>query len=75
MSNVEHPQHYNQSGQVECIAAMEAATVNLSGSEAICTSQVIKYVWRWKSKGGVEDLKKCRWYLDRLIERLEATAR
>lgn len=51
---------------------MEAATVNLSGSEAICTSQVIKYVWRWKSKGGVEDLKKCRWYLDRLIERLES---
>lgn len=29
---------------------------------------VIKYVSRWKDKGGVEDLKKARHYLDILIE-------
>ena len=29
---------------------------------------VIKYVWRWKDKGGVEDLKKARHYIDMLIE-------
>lgn len=29
---------------------------------------VIKYVTRWKDKGGVEDLKKARHYLDKLIE-------
>ena len=29
---------------------------------------VIKYVSRWKDKGGVEDLKKARHYLDLLIE-------
>lgn len=29
---------------------------------------VIKYVSRWRSKGGVEDLKKARHYLDMLIE-------
>lgn len=29
---------------------------------------VIKYVTRWKDKGGVEDLKKARHYLDMLIE-------
>ena len=29
---------------------------------------VIKYVSRWKSKGGVEDLKKARHFLDLLIE-------
>ena len=29
---------------------------------------VIKYVSRWKQKGGVEDLKKARHYLDKLIE-------
>lgn len=29
---------------------------------------VVKYVSRWKSKGGVEDLRKARHYLDRLIE-------
>lgn len=29
---------------------------------------VIKYVSRWKDKGGVEDLRKARHYLDKLIE-------
>ena len=29
---------------------------------------VIKYVTRWKDKGGVEDLKKARHYLDMMIE-------
>lgn len=29
----------------------------------------LKYLLRWKDKGGVEDLKKCRHYLDRLIEK------
>lgn len=29
---------------------------------------VVKYVTRWKSKGGVEDLQKARHYLDKLIE-------
>lgn len=50
---------------------MEAATVQLTGLENICTAQVIKYVWRWKLKNGLEDLYKARWYLDCLIKRLE----
>jgi len=29
---------------------------------------VVKYVSRWRKKGGVEDLKKARHYLDKLIE-------
>lgn len=29
---------------------------------------IIKYVSRWKSKGGIEDLKKARHFLDLLIE-------
>jgi len=29
---------------------------------------VIKYVSRWKDKGGVNDLRKARHYLDKLIE-------
>ena len=29
---------------------------------------VIKYVSRWRQKGGVEDLKKARHFLDLLIE-------
>jgi hypothetical protein len=29
---------------------------------------IVKYVSRWKNKGGVDDLKKARHYLDKLIE-------
>ena len=32
---------------------------------------VIKYVTRYVDKNGIEDLKKARWYLDRLIKREE----
>jgi hypothetical protein len=30
---------------------------------------IIKYVSRWRNKGGIEDLKKARHFLDMLIER------
>lgn len=66
-----NPQHYT-SGKVECIEALESATQNLTGIEAVCTANVIKYLWRWKQKNGVEDLNKARWYLDRLIANQEA---
>lgn len=71
--NVNHPSHYNN-GSVECIDAMEAATVNKSGAEAICTSNVIKYLWRYEAKNGLEDVKKAQWYLNRLIAELEGKA-
>ena len=29
---------------------------------------VVKYVSRWRDKGGVDDLRKARHYLDKLIE-------
>ena len=29
---------------------------------------IIKYVSRWKSKGGVEDLRKAKHYIEKLIE-------
>jgi hypothetical protein len=32
---------------------------------------VVKYVTRWKDKGGVNDLKKARHHLDLLIEEVE----
>lgn len=61
-----NPAHY-KSGKVECIDALEAATSQLSGIEAVCTANAIKYLWRWKQKNGAEDLRKAKWYLDRLI--------
>lgn len=64
--NVNHPSHYTQGG-IECIEALEAATVNLKGIEAVCTANAIKYLWRWKEKNGKEDLKKAIWYIKKLI--------
>lgn len=70
---VNRPSHYTQ-GSVECIDAIKAATTGLSGLEGYCTGNIIKYLWRWKRKNGVQDLEKARWYLDRLIleKKLEA---
>lgn len=67
---VNHPSHYTQGG-IECIDALEAATINLKGIEAVCTANAIKYLWRWKEKGGIEDLEKSKWYIDRLIKKME----
>lgn len=68
-SAVESPSHYT-AGFVECIDALDSATATLTGNEALYIANVIKYCWRWKLKNGVEDLKKARWYLDRLIGKL-----
>lgn len=63
---VNHPDHYTQ-GKVECIDAIESATTGLEGIEAVLTGQVMKYMWRWKRKNGLEDLQKAQFYLNRLI--------
>ena len=67
---VNHPAHYTQGG-IECIDALKAATVSKTGIEAVCTANAIKYLWRYEEKNGIEDVKKARWYIDRLIKELE----
>jgi len=70
--NVNHPSHYTQ-GKIECIDAIEESTKGLLGIAAVCVANVIKYIWRYKFKNGTEDLKKARWYLDKLIDHEEQT--
>lgn len=67
---VQHPQHYNQGG-IECIDAIKAATVGKTGIEAFCVGNVIKYLFRYENKNGLEDVKKAQWYINRLIQKLE----
>ena len=69
---VDHPKHYQTENGIEAIDVMEAFTADLKGFEAVDTSNVIKYILRWKNKNGLEDLEKCRWYLDRLIKNVKA---
>ena len=66
--NVNSPSHYNQAG-IECIDAIKASLGD--GYEDYCKGNVMKYLWRYKYKNGIEDLKKARWYLNSMIESLE----
>lgn len=66
--NINHPSHYTQ-GEIECIDAIRAAVGG--GFEGYLVGNIIKYLWRYKIKGGVEDLKKARWYLDRLVAEVD----
>lgn len=69
---VNKPPHYTAGG-IECIDAIGAAlSSHRDPLGAWLTGQVIKYLWRWPLKNGVEDLKKAKFYLDRLIQREEA---
>lgn len=67
---VNHPSHYTH-GKYECIDVIEDVTKDLLGIEAVCTANVIKYMWRWKLKNGLEDLRKANWYLNKLISKEE----
>lgn len=61
-----NPNHY-KSGNMECIDAL-AETLGSEGIKAFCKGNVIKYLWRYEKKNGVEDLRKAQWYLNKLIE-------
>lgn len=65
---VDHPPHYG--GGIECIDYIDS----LGHGEGFAIGSVLKYLHRWKQKGGVESLKKARWYLDWLIQKLEKPA-
>ena len=67
---VNHPVHYTQGG-IECIDCIKSATVGKVGIEAFCVGNAIKYLFRYEEKNGIEDVKKARWYIDRLIRELE----
>ena len=66
---VNHPAHYTQGG-IECIDAIEASMSpeEFRGYLKGCN---MKYLWRYQLKGGVEDLRKAQWYLNRLIKKVE----
>lgn len=65
---VNSPTHYN-STEIECIEAIAAATGD--GFEYYLQGNIMKYLWRYRYKNGTEDLKKARWYLDKLITEVE----
>ncbi|MAA63848.1 MAG: hypothetical protein CL581_03585 [Alteromonadaceae bacterium] len=73
MDQVNKPQHYTAGG-VETIDAIEAS-MSPEGFADYLKGNILKYLWRYKHKGKPEqDLRKARWYLDRLIKRVAAVS-
>jgi len=63
---VNSPSHYN-SGGIEAITAIEASMAP-EAYAGYLKGNIMKYMWRYEKKAKpIEDLKKARWYLDRLI--------
>lgn len=67
---VNSPEHYNY-GKIECIEAIEESMIP-EAFKGYLKGNTMKYLWRYERKGKpLEDLKKARWYLDRLIQKEE----
>lgn len=59
-----NPNHYKNSTSLECIEVM----LMYYGNDiviAFCLCNASKYIWRWKNKNGIEDLKKAEWYIEK----------
>ena len=69
MNDQINPDHYRQ-GDIECIDAIEAA-LTPEEFRGYCKGNVIKYTWRERHKGEAVSLAKARWYLNRLLGKLE----
>jgi hypothetical protein len=69
---VNHPEHYKLNKELEVIDIIDSLVDHINdGREAVYSANVLKYVLRYRSKGGIESLKKARWYLDRMISYME----
>lgn len=68
---VNKPDHYQ--GSVECIDAIEAS-LSPEAFKGMLKGNCMKYLWRYEVKQKtkpLEDLEKCQWYLQRLINTLK----
>lgn len=69
--NIISPNHYVTNKGFEVFDVQEAYIHDLKGMAASFWCNVVKYILRFQKKNGVEDLKKAKYYLERLIEEQE----
>jgi len=70
MDKINKPAHYE--GSIECIEAIKSA-MSKEAFKGYLKGNIMKYIWRYDRKGGVEDLQKAEWYLKRLIDETSTT--
>lgn len=63
---IKRPSHYTM-GSIECTEAIRSA-VGDAGYEAFLRGNIIKYIWRYPHKNGLEDLRKAQTYINMLID-------
>ena len=61
MANNISPSYYQK-------GSIEVTDYITSNEMSFIEGNIIKYVTRYKEKSGIQDLRKARWYLDKLIE-------
>lgn len=66
--NIISPNHYASDKGFEVFDVQEAFIHELKGMSASYWCNVVKYILRFQRKNGVEDLKKAKYYLEKLIE-------
>ena len=69
MSNVNHPKHYSLCIHCECGKNIEC--LDIVKNLPFVDGNIIKYVWRWRQKNGIEDLHKAKFYLNELIKSVQ----
>lgn len=69
--NIKSPNHYVSESGIEVFDVQEAFIHELSGMAASYWCNVVKYILRFQRKNGVEDLKKAKYYLEKLIDEEE----
>ena len=66
--NIIRPNHYASDKGFEVFDVQEAFIHELKGMSANYWCNIVKYILRFQKKNGVEDLKKAKYYLEKLIE-------
>ena len=66
--NIIRPNHYTSDKGFEVFDVQEAFIHELKGMSASYWCNIVKYILRFQRKNGVEDLKKAKYYLEKLIE-------
>lgn len=69
--NIKSPNHYVSESGIEVFDVQEAFIHELKGMAASYWCNVVKYILRFQRKNGVEDLKKAKYYLEKLIDEEE----
>ena len=59
---IKNPPHYTN-------IEIEPIDYIISNGLTYCEGNVVKYITRWRGKGGIDDLKKAKVYIDFIIEK------